>query len=245
MRVTLALAFAWAALRARLLPARDALPRRRDHADRHQQHSRDASTSRGRRPPPRPPACSPATSWSRSTACRICNGVATDTGATSRPARPISTASRERDGARARRSRSSRSRSATSRSRRCRSTWRRSWSRRRSSRWACWSGCCAAVARRRGRSGSSAAFVAVQLFTAFDTYRQTAGYERAAINFFLLAAGSLPSLHDLSVRAALDRAAPLAARRALRGRRRRRADRLAGGTLRRSVLRDGPDRLRG
>ncbi len=29
----------------------------------------------------------------------------------------------------------------------------------------------------------------MQLFTAFDTYRQTAGYERAAINFFLLAAG--------------------------------------------------------
>jgi signal transduction histidine kinase len=46
---------------------------------------------------------------------------------------------------------------------------------------------------RRGREeawafGLFSAFVAVQLFTAFDTYRQTAGYERSAINFFLLAA---------------------------------------------------------
>jgi signal transduction histidine kinase len=47
---------------------------------------------------------------------------------------------------------------------------------------------------RRGRPeawafGLFSCFVAVQLFTAFDTYRQTAGYERSAINFFLLAAG--------------------------------------------------------
>jgi signal transduction histidine kinase len=47
---------------------------------------------------------------------------------------------------------------------------------------------------RRGREeawafGLFSSAVAVQLFTAFDTYRQTAGYERAAINFFLLAAG--------------------------------------------------------
>ena len=47
---------------------------------------------------------------------------------------------------------------------------------------------------RRGREeawafGLFSSFIAVQLFTAFDTYRQTAGYERAAINFFLLAAG--------------------------------------------------------
>jgi len=47
---------------------------------------------------------------------------------------------------------------------------------------------------RRGREeawafGLFSCFIAVQIFTAFDTYRQTAGYERAAINFFLLAAG--------------------------------------------------------
>jgi signal transduction histidine kinase len=47
---------------------------------------------------------------------------------------------------------------------------------------------------RRGREESWAfglfsALVAVQLFTSFDTYRQTAGYERSALNFFLLAAG--------------------------------------------------------
>ena len=46
---------------------------------------------------------------------------------------------------------------------------------------------------RRGREeawafGLFSAFVAVQLYTAFDTYRQTAGYERSAINFFLLGA---------------------------------------------------------
>ncbi len=46
---------------------------------------------------------------------------------------------------------------------------------------------------RRGRGeawafGLFSAFVSVQLFTAFDTYRQTLGYERSAINFFLLAA---------------------------------------------------------
>ena len=37
--------------------------------------------------------------------------------------------------------------------------------------------------------GLFSALVAVQLFTSFDTYRQTAGYERSAANFFLLAAG--------------------------------------------------------
>jgi signal transduction histidine kinase len=47
---------------------------------------------------------------------------------------------------------------------------------------------------RRGRPeawafGLFSAFVAVQLFTSFDTYRQTAGYQRSAFNFFLLAAG--------------------------------------------------------
>jgi signal transduction histidine kinase len=47
---------------------------------------------------------------------------------------------------------------------------------------------------RRGRPeawafGLFSAFVAVQLFTSFDTYRQTAGYQRSSINFFLLAAG--------------------------------------------------------
>ena len=70
---------------------------------------------------------------------------------------------------------------------------------------------------RRGREeawafGLFSSFIAVQLFTAFDTYRQTAGYERAAINFFLLAAASSTSSRPTrSSRAGSRRAAGCAA----------------------------------
>jgi len=48
---------------------------------------------------------------------------------------------------------------------------------------------------RRGREESWAfalfcSFMAVQLFTSFDTFRQTLGYERAVMNFFFLGAGT-------------------------------------------------------
>ncbi len=228
--------------RPRLLRARDALPRGCDDADPHQQHGRARERHLGgARRGGRRRAAGRRVDLDRRPAV-TCNGVATATGANSSPARPTSITSGERDGSDLSVALEPVSTSVQPLPQVPIYV-------------ASFVVASAFLAMgvlvwllRRGRDeawafGLFSSFVAVQLLTAFDTYRQTAGYERAAINFFLLAAGvfHLFTTYPFEPRW-------IAPRRWLRSvlygtAARRRADRLGGGTLRHSVLRDGPDRL--